>query len=290
MSTIRTIVAGVSRPTAGDPALRAAAELARGCGAALHLVHAFEFPHLRALQDPGAPARRAAELRGELAQAAGGSTSPLCHAVQATPARAVLDVARLVSADLVVVGAGERRGTLGRTARRVLRHADVPVFVARRPVRRPLRHLLLATDLTEVSGTAHDRGMEAAGALFDVVLEARSLLVVGAGELPPPLRDEGLERTALEEVEDFLRSRATAPVVVEPVVRSGHPAAEIVAEAREWNADLLVLGTHGRVLLGSVARAAARQAPCNVLAVPGAPAASEQGAVAAAAALTPAGG
>lgn len=290
MSTIRTIVAGVSRPTANDPALRAAAELSRGCGAALHLVHAFEFPPLHALWDPDAPARRAAELREKLAEAAGSAASTICHAVQATPARAVLDAARVVSADLIVVGAGERQGTMGRTARRVLRRADVPVFVARGPVQRPLRHLLLATDLTEVSGTAHDRGMETAGALFNVVLEARSLLVVGAGELPPPLRDEGLERTALEEVEDFLRSRRAAPVAVEPVVRSGPPAAEIVAEAREWNADLLVLGTHGRVLLGSVARAAARQAPCNVLAVPGVPTTSEEGAVAAEAALAQAGG
>jgi nucleotide-binding universal stress UspA family protein len=44
----------------------------------------------------------------------------------------------------------------------------------------------------------------------------------------------------------------------------------IVDEARRWNADLIVLGTHGRrgvrrLMLGSDAEAVLRQAPCDVL-------------------------
>jgi nucleotide-binding universal stress UspA family protein len=46
----------------------------------------------------------------------------------------------------------------------------------------------------------------------------------------------------------------------------------LVAEARRWNADLIVLGTHGRrgldhLLMGSVAEAVARIAPTHVLLV-----------------------
>jgi nucleotide-binding universal stress UspA family protein len=46
----------------------------------------------------------------------------------------------------------------------------------------------------------------------------------------------------------------------------------IVEEARQWGADLLVVGTHGRrgldrLLLGSVAEGAARTAPVSVLLV-----------------------
>jgi hypothetical protein len=52
------------------------------------------------------------------------------------------------------------------------------------------------------------------------------------------------------------------------------PADEILAEAWEWAADLVVLGTGGRpgarFHLGSTAAAALRGAPCSVLAVPGA--------------------
>jgi nucleotide-binding universal stress UspA family protein len=62
----------------------------------------------------------------------------------------------------------------------------------------------------------------------------------------------------------------------EPRVRSGRPADEILAEAREWEADLVVMGSHGRAgagrfFLGSVAEAMARQAPCAVLIVPPSP-------------------
>jgi len=45
-----------------------------------------------------------------------------------------------------------------------------------------------------------------------------------------------------------------------------------VKTAHEWPADLIVTGSHGRhglgrVLLGSVAEAAIRHAPCSVLVV-----------------------
>lgn len=55
-------------------------------------------------------------------------------------------------------------------------------------------------------------------------------------------------------------------------VEVGAPAAQIVRTAAEWPADLVVLGSHGRhgvsrALLGSVAEAVTRQAPCPVLVV-----------------------
>lgn len=56
---------------------------------------------------------------------------------------------------------------------------------------------------------------------------------------------------------------------VDTAVRKGDPKTEIVEEARGWGADLIVLGSHGhgalrRWLLGSVAEAVARAAPCSV--------------------------
>jgi nucleotide-binding universal stress UspA family protein len=50
----------------------------------------------------------------------------------------------------------------------------------------------------------------------------------------------------------------------------GDPATEIVRVAEEEKAELIVLGTHGRtglsrILMGSVAEAVVRHAPCPVL-------------------------
>ena len=55
-----------------------------------------------------------------------------------------------------------------------------------------------------------------------------------------------------------------------PTSREGDPAEVIVAFAAAHDADLIVLGTHGRtglrrLLMGSVARNVVIHAPCSVL-------------------------
>jgi nucleotide-binding universal stress UspA family protein len=55
-------------------------------------------------------------------------------------------------------------------------------------------------------------------------------------------------------------------------VRIGHPADWIVRIAREWNADLVIVGHRGRSrieewLLGSVSKRVLSYAPCHVLVV-----------------------
>lgn len=56
--------------------------------------------------------------------------------------------------------------------------------------------------------------------------------------------------------------------------RTGTPRQEILAVAVEWNADLIVMGTHGRTgfdhfISGSVSESVLRRASCPVLVVPG---------------------
>ncbi len=65
----------------------------------------------------------------------------------------------------------------------------------------------------------------------------------------------------------------TAGIVVESILLEtevGNPAAEILAEAKRWGADLIVIGTHGRhgmahLILGSVAEGVIRHASVPVL-------------------------
>lgn len=86
----------------------------------------------------------------------------------------------------------------------------------------------------------------------------------------------------LERYAERAKARGTA---VETVVREGYPATVIVDEVDNLDADLVVIGTHGRtglkhLLLGSIAERVVQQAPCPVLTVkpllePGEPAAGE---------------
>ena len=57
---------------------------------------------------------------------------------------------------------------------------------------------------------------------------------------------------------------------IETEVRLGAPARVIVDEAKDWNADLIIVGSHGRsfwgrLTLGSVSDAVIHHAPCSVL-------------------------
>lgn len=61
----------------------------------------------------------------------------------------------------------------------------------------------------------------------------------------------------------------TAGFKVQTAVKEGDHRAEIIDYAAQWNADLIVLGSHGRkgmdrFLMGSVAEFVARHASCSV--------------------------
>jgi nucleotide-binding universal stress UspA family protein len=286
---VRRIVAGLSELTVGDPTLLVAMEVARESGAELHLVHAYELPPLMTMSPgidaafPEGPVRYAEMLQDSLEAAVRplrGGESVKCRVELGAPGPALAAVAEEVGADLLIVGAARRsrlaRAILGTTAQRVLRDAAVPVLVARRPVTRPPRRVLLTTDLSELSSAVHETAVDTIDAFFGLPGQVRSLMVLGWQVVPAPLTSEALERAARAELETFLQERDSVVPLVEPRVRSGIIADEIVAEAREWDADLLVVGTHARgwgarLMLGSVAEAALRDAPCNVLAVPPVP-------------------
>jgi nucleotide-binding universal stress UspA family protein len=107
------------------------------------------------------------------------------------------------------------------------------------------------------------------------VLSAVELMPVPASEL---WYDAGgsLERARQEIRKQYegLANRAARSLrdhglTVEAVVREGDPRVVIVEEAREWSADLIVVGSHGhtgikRWLMGSVAQSVVSHAPCSV--------------------------
>src|SRR4029450_10556067 len=116
--------------------------------------------------------------------------------------------------------------------------------------------------------------MEIAGPLDLQVVLLRVLVPV------PPMAVEGTRQVVIE---DFAKHRAEAAeylaamaselrakgVRVTKGVRRGEPVAEILAGAREAEADLIAMTTHGRsglgrLLFGSVAEAVLRQAEIPV--------------------------
>lgn len=131
--------------------------------------------------------------------------------------------------------------------------------------------ILIAYDGSDHSDTAID-GLQRAGLPADNV----EALVVSVGEvwLPPPARDEVLDDTFPLQVPPGLKeARERADRVIKEAeqlaqrgsqrvqqtfarwhvsheVRNGSPAFELLNSAREWSADLVVVGSQGRTALG----------------------------------------
>jgi universal stress protein A len=108
-----------------------------------------------------------------------------------------------------------------------------------------------------------------------VLLHVAPIAVVGDPSFVLPI-DLRLYRRELVKMRDRLEGPdLSQPVTVQ--LREGDAAAEILQEAVEAGADLIVMGSHGRtglghLLLGSVAEAVLRRAPCPVLTVKNPPA------------------
>jgi nucleotide-binding universal stress UspA family protein len=205
------------------------------------------------------------------------------------PAAQIAEFAGVYGADLIVVGKhGDRPGLwnrLGTTAEGVLRGSTVPVLLATSPRDRRPRHLLAPVDGSAIT----PRLLSWAGFLgarFDA--EATILHVISASVssavLGPAQDDadgnageawESARASARSEVERWLAGLEIAGV---PHTRAaaestfGEPGQEILAAARRFDSDLIVLGAHPRravrrALFGSVANEVLRGAECPVLAI-----------------------
>jgi nucleotide-binding universal stress UspA family protein len=182
-------------------------------------------------------------------------------------------------ADLVVVGyrgtTGLARVWLGGVAEKVARLAHCPVLVVR--PKSGNGRVVVGTDFS-------DPALPAVHAAFD---EARrvegEVILAHCLEMPLMLPDgaglTGAEVSAgqFDEIEADATRRleaaaAESPVPAECRLTRERPSVALVRLAEAVDADLVVVGTRGRtgigrVLLGSVAEAVVRSAPCSVLVV-----------------------
>ena len=141
--------------------------------------------------------------------------------------------------------------------------------------------ILVPDDLDPPSRAAVQRAIELAHGLHGRVVV---LHVVPPSAFPEGMRFFPQDSTEPVDLTEYISARArqaldtyfidvlTAGVEVRYEVRTGHPVETILAAIRDDEADLVVVGTHGRsglshILLGSTAERVVRSAPCPVLTV-----------------------
>jgi nucleotide-binding universal stress UspA family protein len=88
---------------------------------------------------------------------------------------------------------------------------------------------------------------------------------------------ENVDQKAKQDIEERLdrtyRPKVPAEIRFEPIFRIGRESHEILAVAREKQADLIVMGRHSqgslqKAFFGNITEKVARQAPCAVLIIP----------------------
>jgi nucleotide-binding universal stress UspA family protein len=208
------------------------------------------------------------------------------HAVlRGRPADAILEWIEGHRPDLVVVGTrgdSELTQTLvGSVSAELVDRSPVPVLVARRPT---LQRVVVAVDGSDIASRAVAtvrRWPFLAAATIRVLSVAPAPVMwwpdemrVGGPERPTHDRDAAAD--VLSE-HDTIAAEAAARLCAagfqaHSEVRAGSPAPTIVAFANEWQADLVIMGSHARtgvarVLLGSVARNVLHHASGSVLVV-----------------------
>jgi len=83
---------------------------------------------------------------------------------------------------------------------------------------------------------------------------------------------ENIVKKEMKETEEFINKniKGEKGLKMEKIIKKGNPFVKIIIAAREIEADLIVMSTHGRiglfhVLMESVAERVVRTAPCPVL-------------------------
>lgn len=206
------------------------------------------------------------------------------------PSEELLTAARKEEADLLIVGTKGKTGLahvlLGSTAERVIRVAPCPVLVVRaggaRTAGKPAAchqiefgRILVPVDFSDCSLDAVEYAalwahqLKGAITLLHVLEPVSYGLDFTLGQSAERQRTKERIHSRLEQIAGALRR---AGATADHRVQGGYPADSILDHVRASRADLIVMGTHGwrglsHVLMGSVAEAVLRQAPCPVLAV-----------------------
>lgn len=190
----------------------------------------------------------------------------------------IVEVAEENDVNLIIMGSGEKdedeKFQLGTTSHKVIRRAEKPVWVVKNDAPTKIEHIVCPVDFSDASKRS----------LMNAIHLARKfkaeLAVINI--VPPVPVDIARLRVNVETIEQSLAAEQVEAfnkfigafdftgVNWTSINRMGEPHKEILACLKEFKADLLMMGTHGRsglnrFFMGSVTEKVVRELPCSFI-------------------------
>ncbi len=201
------------------------------------------------------------------------------HVLFGTPATEIVKKAEELEVNAIILGSIGRTALahwlVGSVAERVIKLADCPVVVVRKPENENpdgsmFKKMLIATDGSEANSHAVDTGLHLAGVLG---MKVTAISVNDMRDVPRTHAEEAkaeLNDRSKEAVADVMQKGAKHGINVDPLIENGIPHKEIASASEDY--DMVVIGTLGRTgfleaRVGSVAEKVIRFAKCPVMIV-----------------------
>jgi len=279
---ISHILVGSDLSERSDRAVDRAVDLAKRFSAQLTVLHVVDedIPSSIADHQKIAATKHLAELVGSVAATGGPRISPVVEFGKDWTE--ILRQSEILQADLIVLGihresrlAGLFRGT---TVERVVRNSAVPVLTVRNKPTRDYHTIVVGVDFSIYSRRALDFALSFAPSAevhlvhaYDVPFKSFLTGSAQKGELNKRQQKQFSEAID-EEMTSFLAGSEPHLTRIRTVIREGDPNEVLRSYVSEKDANLMVLGTHGRTglaraMLGSTAETFFTDPPCDVVAI-----------------------
>jgi nucleotide-binding universal stress UspA family protein len=291
ITPIKRIVVGTDMSAMAARAETRAAMLARelGCESLdlLHVIDRLALESLRHLAEPlvdteqhlmDSSRRQLAEVERRLSDTYGVRVMTLTLNVGRAH-NEIAHYAKLLKAGLVVLGAHSggavRDLFVGSTVDKVLRTLPCPLLIVRLEPRAPYQRILVGVDFSESSRRALETARNIAPHASVTVLHAVEVplekkLKFDADRIEAYRAELRVRKS--DEMLKLVSAASNDSVSWTRVVESGAPADVILKKAHALEADLIIIGKHGRagwedMLIGGVTKQIIQYAPCDVLVV-----------------------
>ncbi len=271
-----------------EGAIRESIKLAKKCSGSLAAISVIETNAEletiapRVTEQAERKARVHLDMIGEQARKSGVDCEPIIREGEDSY-RYIVDEAAKRKSTMIIMGRRGRTGLqrimIGSVTARVIGHAPCTVLVVPRAAEFACRRLLLAVDGSTYSDAAAAEAIamtKQLGSRLTIITVVPSVSMspmdIVSSQMQRDLIAEKEMREAERTVNKASEAAKSAGIHADSLIMGGKPPEAILQAAKEQQADLIVLGSHGKtgvekLLMGSVAERVIVLAPCPVMVV-----------------------